>query len=382
MPSADELLGPSSAEALARAIGTAAPGSPLPSLQAAGDGLQGLALRERADLLRDALLADIPGGYQDLARVVRAAAGSEEFTGWLIWPVTSAVAAKAVEAGPAADAAAFEDALALLAELTPRLTSEFAVRVLLRHDLDRALSVISAWTDSPDEHVRRLASEGTRPYLPWSIRVPEILARPGSTIALLDALYRDESGYVRRSVANHLNDLSRDHPELVTSTARRWLKDPAPHTAALVRHALRTLIKRGNTEALGLLGFAPAAVEISGPALDSTTVPFDGSVRFTASIRNTGAEAARLAVDYIVHHSKANGTQTAKTFKLTTATLEPGQSLTLERGHSFRPITTRRYYPGPHAITLQVNGVPSQRAEFELLPSTAPASATEPVPAS
>ena len=123
-------------------------------------------------------------------------------------------------------------------------------------------------------------------------------------------------------------------------------------------------------------------MEISGPALDSTTVPFDGSVRFTASIRNTGAETARLAVDYIVHHSKANGTQTAKTFKLTTATLEPGQSLTLERGHSFRPITTRRYYPGPHAITLQVNGVPSQRAEFELLPSTAPASATEPVPAS
>ena len=225
MPSADELLGPSSAEALARAIGTAAPGSPLPSLQAAGDGLQGLALRERADLLRDALLADIPGGYPDLARVVRAAAGSEEFTGWLIWPVTSAVAAKAVEAGQAADAAAFEDALALLAELTPRLTSEFAVRVLLRHDLDRALSVISAWTDSPDEHVRRLASEGTRPYLPWSIRVPEILARPGSTIDLLDALYRDESGYVRRSVANHLNDLSlsllligRDEAALIVGT--------------------------------------------------------------------------------------------------------------------------------------------------------------------
>jgi 3-methyladenine DNA glycosylase AlkC len=383
VPSADELLGAASAQALARAIGTAVPGSPLPALQAAGNRLDGLSLRERADFLRDALLADVPGSYADLARALRAAAGSEEFTGWLIWPVTSAVAVKAVEADQAgAEPTAFDDALALLAELTPRLTSEFAVRVLLRHDLDRALSVISAWTDSPDEHVRRLASEGTRPYLPWSVRVPGILARPGATVSLLDTLYRDESDYVRRSVANHLNDLSRDHPELVVNTARQWLADPAPHTPALIRHALRTLIKRGNPAALSLLGFAPAAVEISGPRLDSTAVPFDGSVRFTASIRNTGDEPARLAVDYIVHHSKANGSQTAKTFKLTTATLDPGQSITLTRGHSFRPITTRRYYPGPHAITLQVNGVPSERADFELLPASVPAAATEPVPAS
>lgn len=374
MPSADELLGVSSAQALARALGTAVPGAALPALQAAADSLQGLALRERADLLRDAVLADLPGSYAHLARVIRAAAaGADEFTGWLIWPVTSAVAAKAVEADKAAtDPTAFDDGLALLAELTPRLTSEFAIRVLLRHDADRALSVISAWTASPDDDVRRLASEGTRPYLPWSVRVPEILARPGATVPLLDALYRDDSEYVRRSVANHLNDLSRENPELVVSTARRWMEDPAPHTAALIRHGLRTLIKRGNTDALGLLGFAPADVEISAPVLDSTAVPFDGSVRFTAAIRNTGTEPARLAVDYIVHHCKANGTQTGKTFKLTTATLAPGQSLTVARGHSFRPITTRRYYPGPHSITLQVNGVPSERAEFDLLPASAP----------
>ncbi|WP_341393987.1 DNA alkylation repair protein [Arthrobacter sp. G119Y2] len=379
MPAADELLGTASAQALARAVSAAVPGAALPALKAAGNGLQGLSLRERADLLRDALLSDLPGSYGEFARTIRAAAaGSEDFTGWLIWPVTSAVAAKAVEAdgaaadGAAADRAAFDDAMALLAELTARLTSEFAIRTLLRHDLDRALGIAAGWTDSPDADVRRLASEGTRPYLPWSVRVPEIMARPGVTLPLLEALYRDESEYVRRSVANHLNDLSRDHPGLVVETARRWLDDPAPHTAALIRHALRTLIKRGNPEALGLLGFAPAAVEITGPALDSTVVPFGGSVRFTAVIRNTGSKPARLAVDYIVHHCKANGTLSGKTFKLTTATLAPGQSLTLTREHSFRPITTRRYYPGPHAVTLQVNGMPSDRAEFELRPAAAP----------
>ena len=385
MPAADELLGAASAQALARAVSAAVPGAALPALKAAGNGLQGLSLRERADLLRDALLSDLPGSYGEFAGNIRAAAaGSEDFTGWLIWPVTSAVAAKAVEADGAAidgavatDRAAFDDALALLAELTARLTSEFAIRTLLRHDLDRALGIAAGWTDSPDADVRRLASEGTRPYLPWSVRVPEIMARPGITVPLLEALYRDESEYVRRSVANHLNDLSRDHPGLVVETARRWLDDPAPHTAALIRHALRTLIKRGNPEALGLLGFAPAAVEITGPALDSTAVPFGGSVRFTAVIRNTGSEPARLAVDYIVHHCKANGALTGKTFKLTTATLAPGQALTLAREHSFRPITTRRYYPGPHAVTLQVNGMPSDRAEFELRP----AAAQQPVPA-
>lgn len=382
MPSADELLSASAAQALTRAISAAAPGSSLPALRSAEQQLAGRSLRERADLLRDALLADLPGSYADLARTVRAAlADGEDFTGWLIWPVTSAVAARAVEADAAADAAAagaaatdaaaFDDALALLAELTPRLTSEFAIRTLLRHDLDRALGIIARWTHSPDDDVRRLASEGTRPYLPWSVRVPGIIDRPGVTVPLLDALYRDESEYVRRSVANHLNDLSRDNPDLVVRTARRWLAAPDARTAGLVRHALRTLIKRGNADALALLGFTPATVEISGPDLESTAVPLGGSVRFTATIRNTGTEPARLAVDYIVHHHKANGTQTGKTFKLTTVTLAPGDELAVERRHSFRPITTRRYYPGPHAITLQVNGVPSARTAFELQPAPA-----------
>lgn len=379
MPAADELISASTAHTLTRLIGEAAPGeataeASLPALRAAEHRLQGLSLRERSDLLRDALLADLPGTYADLARTIRTALKQEDFAGWLIWPVTSAVALKAVEADTSAtEAAAFDDAMALLAELTSRLTSEFAIRILLRHDPDRALRIIAGWTASPDADIRRLASEGTRPYLPWSIRVPAIIARPEATLPLLDALYRDESEYVRRSVANHLNDLSRGNPELVVRTAGRWLAEPDPNTPGLVRRALRTLIKRGNTEALALLGFAPATVDISGPELDSVRVPLTGSVGFTAAIRNTGSEPARLAVDYIVHHYKANGTQTGKTFKLTTATLAPGEVLAVERRHSFRPITTRRYYPGPHAITLQVNGVPSARAGFELLPDSAPA---------
>jgi 3-methyladenine DNA glycosylase AlkC len=257
-----------------------------------------------------------------------------------------------------------------MAELTGLLTAEFAIRTLLRHDLDRALATIRTWTTSDDADVRRLASEGTRPYLPWSVRVPEILRRPGVTVPVLDALHRDPSEDVRRSVANHLNDLSRDHPGLVVEVAARWRSgsDDDPDTARLVRHGLRTLIKRGDPGALALLGFSAdaATLVVDGPALDRAVVAIGESVGFHATVRNTGDSPARLAIDYVVHHRKAGGGRTAKTFKLTTATLQPGERLEVRREHSFRVITTRRYHPGPHAIALQVNGVVTDRAEFEL----------------
>jgi 3-methyladenine DNA glycosylase AlkC len=365
VPFADELIGDQTAQQLIKAIAAAAPGNRLPSLRTAAKGLTDLSLRERSDLLRDGLLEDLPTGYPEFAAVVRAAAGGAlPFAGWLIWPVTGAVAARAVtDGGPAA----FDDAMALLAELTGRLTSEFAIRTLLDHDLQRALPIVQTWTASPDEHVRRLASEGTRPFLPWARRVPAILAEPEKTVPILTALYRDDTDYVRRSVANHLNDLSRQNPELVVETAQAWLAQPDAHTRRLVRHALRTLVKNGNPAALALLGFAPAAVTVTGPVLSTRAVPFGGELEFTATVVNTGPVEAKLAIDYVMHHRKANGTQTAKTFKLTTATLAPGEKLELSRRHSFRAITTRRYHPGAHAVELQLNGVRSERAEFDLL---------------
>ncbi|MEX5636210.1 hypothetical protein [Parafrankia sp. FMc2] len=242
MPSADELISDSTAESLHRVFRATAPDADLSALATAAGRLGSLSLRERADLLRDALHDGLPGDYAAFARTIREAARTPGFHGWLIWPVTGAVAAKAVQEG---SEAAFDDGMALLAELTGRLTSEFAIRPLLRHNLDRALAIIADWTDSEDADVRRLASEGTRPYLPWSVRVPQIIARPGVTIPILDRLYRDESEYVRRSVANHLNDLSRDAADLVTGAAARWLAAPDANTGRVVRHGLRTLVKQG-----------------------------------------------------------------------------------------------------------------------------------------
>ncbi len=362
MPTADELIGSEVVQSLLRSIRSST-GRAVKELEAAQETLDGLSLRERSDRLRDALLADVPGDYWALQETLRRASTDPEFRGWLIWPVTSAVVTRAAQEE---SAESFQDALELLAELTNRLTSEFAIRTLLRQDLKGALATIQGWAESEDEHVRRLASEGTRPYLPWAVRVPELTASPGITIPLLDALYRDESEYVRRSVANHLNDLSRDAPELILKTAGRWLEAPAETTMWVVRHGLRTLIKKGYPGALELLGFGPVSADIDGPHVAESEVPWGGSVKFSATVRNTGTESAKLAIDYIIHHRKANGAQSAKTFKLTTRTLDPGESMIVEREHSFRAITTRRYYAGPHAVALQVNGQATEPVSFDL----------------
>ena len=363
MPTADELLGPDVAHLLHAVLTTAAPGRALPTLDGAAALLPGLTLRARTDLLAAALLDDVPGSSATLEQVLRRALPDERFSGWMIWPVTEAVSARALAD---ADPAAFEGALALLADLTGRLTAEFAIRPLLAHDLPRALAVVTAWTDHPDEHVRRLASEGTRRFLPWGTRVPG-LSDPHVTLPILDGLYRDDSEYVRRSVANHLNDLSRHDPDVVVATAQRWLQAPDAATDRVVRHALRTLVKAGNPAALALLGFPPVpGALVEGPVLAAPSVRVGEALAFTATVHNTGPEPVRLVIDYVVHHRKANGTQTPKVFKVTTTTLAPGQVLALDRRHSFKVITTRRYHPGEHAIELQVNGVASGRSTFEL----------------
>ncbi|MDQ7807569.1 DNA alkylation repair protein [Amycolatopsis sp. A133] len=368
VPFAEELIGVATVRDLAAALRVVAPRSKPAAVVAAETAIAPLSLRERSDLLRDALLEDLPGDYASFAAVIRSAAErAPTFTGWLIWPVTSAVAVKAIEQG---GTEAFDDALSLLADLTHRLTSEFALRTLLDHDLGRALATITGWTGSDSPDVRRLASEGTRPMLPWAARVPGILAEPKATLPILNALYRDGSEYVRRSVANHLNDISRREPELAVATAADWLAEPGEDSAAIgktVRHALRTLVKQGHPGALGLLGFAPARVDVTGPLLSADEVEIGAALTFAATVRNLAAEPVCLAIDYIVHHRKANGTTAGKTFKLATRVLGPGESCDLNREHSFRVITTRRYHPGAHALELQINGVRFGRAGFELL---------------
>jgi 3-methyladenine DNA glycosylase AlkC len=360
----NELINPGVVSSLGGILAAASPGTAWPHLARTGGQLDGLSLRQRTDLLSGALLADLPQDYPTAAAAFRRALAGPDFTGWMIWPVSETAVTLAL-AAPAA--AAFADCLALLADLTPRLTGEFAIRRLLAADLDRALDVIRAWTSHPDWHVRRLASEGTRPYLPWAIRVPDLAGRPAATLPVLDALYRDPVEDVRRSVANHLNDLARHAPELAVATASGWLAAPDANTPKVVRHGLRTLVKKAHPGALALLGFAPARLAVTPPRLDRTAVELPGELGFEFEITNNGGGDAHLAVDYVVHFMKANGTLTEKVFKLGTPVLGAGESRKFSKRHAFRQMTTRVHHPGDHALELQINGVRYPAERFVVL---------------
>ncbi|NKX54234.1 DNA alkylation repair protein [Arthrobacter mobilis] len=360
----NDLLGPEAVDGLRTSLLRVTGRPAWPALAAAEAKLEPLAIRARAGLLAEALTADLGTGYDGAAAVFRAALADEAFTGWMIWPVSEAAVDLALRDG---STRAFDDVLALLAELTPRLTAEFAIRRLLIQDLDRALAAARDWTAHPDEHVRRLASEGTRPYLPWAIRVPEIIARPDSTFPILDALHTDPSQLVRRSVANHLNDLARHAPGEVVSAAARWMEDPDDGAAWVVRHGLRTLVKKAHPGALALLGFSNGSVSVSAPELDRSVVELPGELEFAVEVTNGSEHTARVAVDYLVHYVKANGALAPKVFKLAVADLEPGQTRRFRKSHAFRPMTTRVHYPGRHALQVQVNGVLSPSAGFDVV---------------
>jgi 3-methyladenine DNA glycosylase AlkC len=364
MPTADELISAETVAGLARCLKKADPRHDWGAVGASGVALTGLGLGERVGLVRDALLADRPGSYASLASLVRAGLEDDGFSGWMIWPVSEAVAARALEAGGEGD---FEDGLALLAALSPRLTSEFALRAFLNADLDRTLRTARTWTTHADAGVRRLASEGTRPRLPWAKQVPALKRHPEATAEILAALRDDESAAVRRSVANHLNDVSRIDPALAVRTASEWLDAPTARTPTLVRHAMRSLIKQGDPAALALMGFPPPqGILVVGPRLDRTDLAVGEELGFGAEVANEGKVPMRLAIDYVVHYRKANGSLAPKVFKLTTRTLGPGERTVLAGRRSFKPISTRRFHLGGHALELQVNGVRFGRAEFEL----------------
>lgn len=356
------LISPDGVRMMARRLRTET-GGETPRTDAVAGALEGLKMRARTDLIAEALIADLPTRYADFARVIRAALPGDDISGWIIWPVGEAVTTVALTDG---SPAAFDDALALQAELTPRLSSEFGIRRLIAADTPRALEIITTFAAHDDEHVRRLASEGTRHYLPWATRVPGLIASPHATLPILDALYRDDSDYVRRSVANHLNDLARLHPELVIDTAARWLRDPADTTPALVRHALRVLIKKGYQPALELLGFGAATVEVSPVTLDSDSVSVPGTVDLAFTVTNTGETDAALAIDYVVHYVKSSGTTAPKVFKLTTASVPPGETVSVRKRHTLKQMTTRVHYAGRHSVQPQVNGERYDGAEFDV----------------
>lgn len=259
------------------------------------------------------------------------------------------------------------ESLQAMAVITPHSSCEFAIRPFITRYPERAMRQLRAWTQHSDEHVRRLVSEGSRPRLPWAPQLRQFIADPTPTLALLERLKDDPSLYVRRSVANHLNDISKDHAQVVLHTLAGWSRGASAQRLWLIKHALRGLIKKGDAQALAILGFGAPQVELRELALSPQRLIFGGELRFSFRLQSASAEEQPLMIDYVMRFVKANGRRTPKVFKLKQATLAPQASLSISKAHAIRPVSSRRYYAGMQRLEIQVNGRIVGGADFELV---------------
>lgn len=330
--------------------------------------LETLAFKDRSKLIADQLKKYLPKDYPVAAKILLGSLGSakegEKLTGnetFFYMPHGVYVMQEGLKEED------FELSMQLVYELTKRFTSEWTIRAFLEKYPERTLTKLAKWVKDKDEHVRRLVSEGTRPRLPWASHLVAFLKNPKPALKLLEQLKEDESLYVRRSVANHLNDIAKDHPDLVISTLRKWKEIKNEDTQWLIRHALRTLVKAGNTDALEILGYAKnPAVELSDFVIDKKTVKIGAVLVFDFDLSSKSSKAQDLMVDYVVHYMKANGTQAPKVFKLKKLSLEADETVHFSKKQSFKVISTRKFHVGKHRIEIQINGQRFGEVEFDL----------------
>ena len=261
----------------------------------------------------------------------------------------------------------FEASMRMQHALTQRFTAEFSIRPFLMHHPQATLARLHQWASDPSDHVRRLVSEGTRPRLPWAPRLPAFQADPAPVLELLERLKDDRALYVRRSVANNLNDIGKDHPEVLAATTRRWLQDAPPQRSWLVRHALRWAVKQGAPWALDVLGFGHvSAVTLQHPSIVPARPRVGATVTVGFDLHNPTPQPQDVLVDLQVHYVKANGAASAKVFKLKVLQLEAGDTVHLQKKLSLAEMTTRKHHPGVHRVEALLNGTASPLGSFHL----------------
>ncbi len=335
-------------------------------------GLAELELKQRVVHVAAALAATLPMEFamavavlerslaparndDDLSQLVPSEHG---LAGWFVWTMTEFVATRGL-AHPVR-------ALAALHAMTQRYTAEFAIRPFLIEHEAITLATLGRWATDQSPHVRRLVSEGSRPRLPWGQQLRQFVADPTPTLPLLAALQDDPSEYVRRSVANHLNDIAKDHPDVVAAWLEQHLEGASSARRAMLKHASRTLVKRGDRRVLAVWGFAAAFGGEAELRIVPSRVAIGGSMQLQLTLRSTQKRSQRLVVDYVVQRVRRNGALAGRVRKGWVLELAAGETRVLTKKHSWQPVTTRVDEPGKHTVTVMVNGRVVAEAAFDL----------------
>jgi len=337
-----------------------------------------------------AFVAEVLAGYEELELMARGRHIAHTLRRYLPEDFEEAMAILLASLGPARESAqrtgldpfvylphtlyiaeygleSFETSMRAQYELTKRFTAEFSIRSFLAAEPERTLARLREWARDPDEHVRRAVSEGTRPRLPWAARLVRFQRDPRPVLELLELLKDDPSSYVRRSVANNLNDIGKDHPALLVKTCRAWARGATPERRWLIRHALRSLVKRGDPGALRLLGFRDAPAVRVGRKVLPRVVRLGERASIAFEVVNASPAAERVLVDLRVFFVKAKGALGSKVFKIRSLALGPRERILVQKTISFEPLTTRRAYPGRHRVDALLNGRAIPLGAFEVV---------------
>lgn len=326
-------------------------------LQRASQGLDALSVMQRLNRVSQSLHAGLPADYPQALEILKQLAPRLN-SGFVSMILPEYVALYGQDD--------FEKSMSALTYFTVFGSSEFAIRHFLRLDFQRTLKLMQKMSKDPNEHVRRLASEGSRPRLPWSFRLETLTVDPSPALTILNNLKADDSLYVRKSVANHLNDITKDNPDWVLDLVESWsLQDP--RTAWIARHALRSLIKKGDRRALTLMGAGDKAqVRVEVLSVTPQAVSLGERVNLSFRLHSTSAVDQRLIIDYAIHYVKKSGGTSAKVFKLKTLALAAGESVNVTRTQQIRNFTTRVHYVGKHELDILINGECLARTWFDL----------------
>jgi 3-methyladenine DNA glycosylase AlkC len=339
-------------------------------VERATDQLEPLAFAARVTRFAEALRAGLPDA---IPRALSILADSlppllpdcEAVTdGWLQWPLGQFIADYGLDYP--------DQSFAAMLELTQRFSSEFAVRPFVEHRPEETFARLLALTDHPSPHVRRWCSEGVRPRLPWGKKLRALVADPSPIWPIVEALRDDPELYVRRSVANTLNDIAKDHPDAVVERCLAWMRPGRGRKSApegrswIVKHALRTLIKDGHPGALEVVGFGPPQALSATLSVTPAEVAIGGEVELNAALHSEAKGPQQLVIDYVVHFVRKGDKTSGKVFKWTTTELAAGAKRKLSKRHKLKRTTIRALYPGTHQVELQVNGARIASASFEL----------------
>lgn len=261
----------------------------------------------------------------------------------------------------------FDASMEALNYFTQFGSSEFAIREFLKRDFAKTIKVMNQWAADKNHHVRRLASEGSRARLPWSFKLDEVINNPKTTQSILEKLNADTELYVKKSVANHLNDISKDNPDWMLKLVEGWDKQNA-HTAWIIKHACRTLIKKGNKQTLSLFEFEKnAKVQVNNLKLSTRKLKIGETMQFELDVVSDKNKTQKLVIDFVVHYVKKSGELSPKVFKLKELELKANETVRIVKKHRFENFTTREHYAGKHMLEIMVNGNILASSSFDLV---------------